>query len=162
LQRTASYPSCAASTMWLSRWTARCMHSGRSVCATGISRSSRRSIRTAMRAASPACCTGDDPACGWKTLWGFAAAASVQRQAVNETVYPVWCSGKPDGLMAEIPTAVVDPLPKDVPDGVRRSAAADCGLAVYVAVLAAKLSLQERLTRSTVVRRSMVSFIATF
>jgi hypothetical protein len=26
-------------------------------------------------------------------------------------------SGKPDGLMAEIPTAVVDPLPKDVPDG---------------------------------------------
>ena len=29
-----------------------------------------------------------------------------------------WRSGKADGLMAEIPTIVVDPLPPDVPDGV--------------------------------------------
>ena len=29
------------------------------------------------------------------------------------------CSGAADSLMQEIPTVVVDPLPRDVPDGVR-------------------------------------------
>lgn len=58
LQRTASYPGCVASTMWSSRWTARCTLSGRSACAIGTSKGSRGSTRTAMQAASPACCTG--------------------------------------------------------------------------------------------------------